>query len=482
MLISTLLYAVILQVPEPDVPTPPRPALGWFEDVKSAWAKELFEEGNFAAAAQAYEELWKSSRLAPNLYNAALARERLGHYAAAFAHYKRFLSEQRITAVERSRGEDRLQSLATRTTRMRVIVEPPNVPNIGTLTLRRSDVANWPSVELSQWDVVNGVLELRVEAGIWQLSGRIDGGKLSRVSVVAPSSGEVEARLRFEPLQVDFVITVSPPEVLANGAHLLLLPKKGGEAITIETVRASNRFRVAPGGYRVKAEARGFLPIESFITVTPESNPIVLTFRSAESLNPSTDEISEPIDLEERARKIVGVTAGTVGLGLIGGGAVFLTSGVLNLRGAHLYSNYPLFDRGSSYTINGSALIGAGVGTWVVGATALARNRERAMIAETGVGVLLLATAAPLYIKGTKCYSGISDEVTGYSRVSEGLGCAYNDFAATSIYGVGLGMVVTSAFTLATRALIRNRKPSQRRKLKLSTGFGPEGISFVGKF
>lgn len=286
----------------------PEASVGELEDAERAL--QLFEARRFAAAAEAFEALWKSTGTARYVFNAAVARERMGHEAVAYAHLRRFLAAPGLSAEERSAGEIRLKDLLLRTTPLRVVLTPPPGGDAAgvVVILELIDKGDRPPIELDPAlfgaKARPGVVEARVEAGTWRVRAQAPGARpvQEQVTVVFPDPAEVTLKLEPDAAPVEF--TVGPPEAIAAGVMVRLTPAGGGEAQVISAAEALNRVEVAPGAYQVEASAPGFAVISQRAVFGPGTAPLGLVLQPAARADEGPS--------EKKPLNAVGITLGAV--------------------------------------------------------------------------------------------------------------------------------------------------------------------------
>lgn len=141
------------------------------EGARATKALELYNQQRLLDAAVAFEGLWQDFRVPAYLFNAAIARERLGHEAQAYVHLRRFLAEP-VSADEQATAERRVQELKVRTIPLRIeVVGAPNPQNVS-FALQKMPGEEAIKVEASLLTVPGapGTYEIYVDAGSWLVS------------------------------------------------------------------------------------------------------------------------------------------------------------------------------------------------------------------------------------------------------------------------------------------------------------------------
>lgn len=203
-----------------------------------ALAKQLFREQRYLEAATAFEELWTAKQIPKGLFNAAMAREMMGHELHAFVLLREYLDIPELSASERAKAEDRLRVLQERAPKLRVVVSPADIPATrldlhvrrGAIDPGRAEVhLDGSALAVLAAPGEPGAYELPAEPGPWSLELTARGYTAGRASVTVVREQVNQTSLTLEPL-TDVVepepsnpqVPDSPPRDDAGGRSLAL--------------------------------------------------------------------------------------------------------------------------------------------------------------------------------------------------------------------------------------------------------------------
>ncbi len=238
------------------------------EQALAKQAMSLFAESRFADAARAFEVLAVETSRARYLFNAAVARERLGHEARAYVHLRRFLANAGLSPSERSQGEERLAELIERTVPLRVDLTPSPAGK-GVLIfylLQGAGKRRLPiEIRVAEFGLRDrpDSIELHVEAGTWLVHAEVPGHHPAegQLTITYPDSGVLALSLEdTSPAtkEVQIRLRLSPPAALSAGASARVLTANDEVARVVPLSEPTTRFEIEPGSYQVHVSADGF--------------------------------------------------------------------------------------------------------------------------------------------------------------------------------------------------------------------------------
>ncbi|MEZ4449949.1 MAG: hypothetical protein R3B09_10760 [Nannocystaceae bacterium] len=370
------------------------------ELAKAEKGMELFESKRFADAADVFEELWRETGTARYLFNAAVARERLGHEAIAYVHLRRFLGASGLTEEEQSAGERRLRELLLRTSPLRVALSPP--PPAGTTgsLVFTYEAGDRPPIEVDIRTFASrhqpGAVEINVEAGVWLVESRITGARPAdgRVAVLEATPGAVTLNLTADVVPVQ--ISVGPPDAIP-GATLRWTPQAGGEATVIPASQAAT-LNLVPGVYTLEVTAPGYVTTTQRAVIGPRTEPLTVNLLPTEAIGDEPKKKKgNPVGLG------LGITSGITG---IAGVAILgvAASRFQDKSGAYqLAKPADVIATSDALRINldvqerGAGLLGFGLGTATSAVLTMRRARPRAPWIEAGIGAGLAVIGGVTY-------------------------------------------------------------------------------------
>ncbi len=187
-----------------------------------AIAKQMFREQRYLEAATAFEELWTAKQIPKGLFNAAMAREMMGHELHAFVLLREYLDIPELSASERAKAEDRIRVLQERAPKLRVIVSPADIPVAGLdLHVRRGALdpsrvevhLDGSALAMLAAPGEPGAYDLPAEPGPWSLELAARGYAPGRASVTVAREQVSQTSLTLEPLTDGIEPEPSSPQV-----------------------------------------------------------------------------------------------------------------------------------------------------------------------------------------------------------------------------------------------------------------------------
>lgn len=246
-------------------------------------AKTLFREQRYLEAAVEFERLWAEQRTPKYLFNAAMAREMLGHELQAFVHLQIFIGLPELAETEIIRAKDRIAGLRERTVKLRVRVAPADLP-AGTLELnaRRAGDPTRPErpaevhldgATLAALAVSGapGVYDLPLEVGCWELefTGRGYGPGRTSIQAMRGPASQIVVWLERLVDTVEVTAEFTPAAALVAGIDVSL---QGPAPATRKRVeRSPVTWRLKPGAWTLEASAAGYEPVRRAFTAGTES-------------------------------------------------------------------------------------------------------------------------------------------------------------------------------------------------------------------
>lgn len=372
-----------------------------------ALAKKMFREQRYPEAALEFERLWSEQGTPKYLFNAAMAREMMGHELQAFVHLQALVGLQGLPEAEITRAKDRIQGLRERTVKLRVRVAPADLP-AGSLELRArrgggpEEGAAPVEVHLDGTALATlavpgapGAYDLPVEVGRWELEFTSRGHGPGRTSVQATRGPASQIVVRLERLvdTVEVTAEFTPEAALVAGLDVSL-QGPAPEKVTRKRVEGSPvTWRLKPGAWTLEANAAGYEPVQRVFTVGAE--PVRVQVQLAQA--------------PRKGRRLA------LGLGVVGG--VITISGVVALsmavsewgkvRKDHLDNTRGYFGVVDTTMLNekwdksdaalvknwhkanaGAGVFGAGLGLGIGALATLAPRQRRVAIAQVAVGAL----------------------------------------------------------------------------------------------
>jgi hypothetical protein len=289
------------------------PAPATDESPRAIKALELYNQQRLLEAAVAFEGLWHDFRVPAYLFNAAIARERLGHEAQAYVHLRRFLAEP-VSAEEKATATRRVEELKVRTIPLRIEVAGAPGPQDLSFVLQKMPAEEAIKVEASLLAVPGtpGTYEVYVDAGSWLVSPVAAGYQELKATADAQPATPATLSFRMEPGLVPFSLVVEPPDALTAGVRVRVLPKGGGDPQEFQLTGRPTELALAPGEYSVELSAPNFKPAA-----------LEIDLRSGLAIPPI---VLQPVELSETPTENSSNRALAIGFGaasaalLVGGG------------------------------------------------------------------------------------------------------------------------------------------------------------------
>lgn len=426
------------------------------------------------------------------LFNAAMAREMMGHELQAFVHLNAFLAVPGLPEAEVIKAQDRIRALKERTIKLRVRVSPADLP-AGTLALdarRRGGPevsANWSEVRLEPATLAAlavpgapGAYDLPLELGLWDLEFAGRGYKLGRTSVQAAPGPAYPVVVQLERLSdtVDVTTEFMPPAALAAGVEVVL---QGPAPTTRQRVeRSPVTLRLKPGAWTLEANAPGYETVRKDFTAGPE--PVRLQVQLAPR--------------RRDGRRLA------LGLGVAGGVIVVTGAAVLGVAGGNwggdrghreklldetaAYAKTPSTgsdprwkDASDALDLNwygangGAGIMGAGLGLGLGALAIFAQSRRRVVIVQLTTGALAILGGGVAYAFVLKAQDKQRFALVGATRVPQAAGGAFEEMgarkslkrryaegiASSLLIGVGAGLVVSGIIEAVFERKKRVRAP-----------------------
>lgn len=448
----------------PGRPAAAAPAAG--EEVvegPDALAKKMFREQRYPEAALEFERLWLEQRTPKYLFNAAMAREMMGHELQAFVHLNTLVGLPELPEAETTRAKDRIQALRERTVKLRVRVAPADLPagalelnarHLGSTGLERPVEVHLDGATLAALAVPGapGAYDLPVEVGGWELEFASSGYGPGRTSLQATPGPASQIVVRLERLAdtVNVIAEFTPGAALAAGIDISLKGPEPAQVTNQHVERSPVTWRLAPGTWTLEANAAGYEPVRTGFTVGAE--PVRLQVQLARA--------------RREGRRL------TLGLG-VAGGMMAMTGGVMLgvtltkwgvWRNALVAKTNALHHESDIKTVSddnaawneasagltriwrvtnaGAGTLGAGVGLGIGSVTALAPRRRSLWMAEISVGAAVGVGMFVAYQFGAVKPFFEYQSALGRGEVSENLDRYRTSGVAFSLLlGAGIGLV-----------------------------------------
>ncbi len=461
------------------------------EQVLAEQAMSLFAERRFADAARAFEMLAVETSGARYLFNAAVARERLGHEARAYVHLRRFLANEDLTAKERRQGKTRLAELIERTVPLRIeLMPPPGGEGWLVLYLLQGAGKRRPiEIRIAEFALPDrpGAVELQVEAGTWFVHTEVPGTRPAQgqVTITYPDSGVLTLNLEeIAPAtpEVPLSLTLSPRAVLSAGARARVLSADGEQIDVVPLTKPTTRLDLEPGRYQLQVSADGFA------TQTLEV--------SVEGREASVDvHLSEQVRSPRQRRKhnpemiVMGALGGVAwlsGVALLAPAAAkfpglrdnYVDSPFGEGCGGALAGDYCLLTKNLERQGAGAGLLGVAGGSALSMGLSLRRTRASAWI-EFGVGAAFALGGSVLLRPLAKRFPNAGVCKNDPTRCTEAAIDQHRLLAVTT--GAGLGFGGSLVVGGLMKVLLRGR---EHRRPLASTYLSPSGagVALSGRF
>jgi hypothetical protein len=450
------------------------PAPATDESPRAIKALELYNQQRLLEAAVAFEGLWHDFRVPAYLFNAAIARERLGHEAQAYVHLRRFLAEP-VSAEEQATATRRVEELKVRTIPLRI--EVAGAPQDLSFVLQKMPAEEAIKVEASLLAVrgTPGTYEVYVDAGSWLVSPVAAGYQELKATADAQPATPATLTFRMEPGLVPFSLVVEPPDALTAGVRVRVLPKGGGDPQEFQLTGRPTELALAPGEYSVELSAPNFKPAV-----------LEIDLRSGQAIPPI---VLQPVELSETPRANTSNRGLAIGFGaasaalLVGGG---VTLGISMPKAASTRDEYLNVSTPPPFTSNqwnerflslkrnlqgqavGFALVGGSLGGLIATALTPLTDRRKVVGTEIGVGAAALVGSAIAFvvIRGRLSAQLREDDARikmkdiELSSTAESLSSrAGNSNAATFLIGTGAALLAAGVFEWASLARRAGRRP-----------------------
>ncbi len=438
------------------------PAPATDESPRAVKALELYKQQRLLEAAVAFEGLWQDFRVPAYLFNAAIARERLGHEAQAYVHLRRFLAEP-VSAEEQATAARRVEELKVRTIPLRIEVVGAPAQQDLSFVLQKMPAEEAIKVEAPLLAVSGtpGTYEVYVDAGSWLVSPVAAGYQELKAIADAQPATPAALSFRMEPGLVPFSLVVEPPEALAAGVRVRVLPKAGGDAQEFQLTVPPTQLALAPGEYSVELSTPNFKPAA-----------LQIDLRSGQAIPPI---VLQPVELSETPTEDTSNRGLAIGFGaasaalLVGGG---VTLGISMPKFTSTSDKYLLIsmkapgddttnewaDQQRSVRRNlrgqatGFVLVGASLGGFIAAALTPLKDRRRVVAAEIGVGAAVLVGSTIAYAVSRERLDALFRADHAYvTRMDSD---SDNMLSATGLLKARTGRSDAAAFVLGTGAAV----------------------------
>lgn len=369
-----------------------------------ALAKKMFREQRYPEAALEFERLWSEQRTPKYLFNAAMAREMMGHELQAFVHLNALVSLPDLAEAEITRAKDRIQALRERTVKLRVRVAPADLP-AGALTLnaRHLSGSEGPAapveVHLDSATVAAlavpgapGAYDLPVEVGRWELEFTSSGYGQGRTSLQATRGPARQIVVRLERLvdTVEVTAEFTPEAALLAGIDVSLQGPAPEQVTRKRVERSLVTWHLKPGAWTLEANAAGYEPVRTAFIAGVE--PVRLRVQLAQA--------PRRLALGLGVAGGVMTVTGTVMLGILGRDWKYAKGELLdetkkgegNADAWESASNR--MRRNWEATNAGAGILGVGLGAGLGALATFARRRRPIWIVEISAGTVIAVGAA----------------------------------------------------------------------------------------
>lgn len=415
-------------------------------------AKERYANGDFVGSARAYEALWESTHAPKYIYNAGMAREAAGQRGLAVRHWRRFLAtaDVDITPAERVNLRARADDTAAENPRLEVQLEPASALGpAAVITLHPPPelvAAGVAPIDLrdpvaGDVDEPSARFKTSLDPGTWTLSltGLRGAADQTLTIELPPGPSHTIRSIALTARRVTFSVRTAPRLWLHSGADLVVT--QGGAPLQRIHLQGRPVDITAPEGpLELSATADGYHPTTVPLDLHLERPTAPLTLRL--KLDPRT---------HLRTRLGLGLGLGLPGLALLITGSTIAAGAANNIRDAIHIDNSPLHLRDNS-----AFSAGVGGGLLLSSVLGIVRPRSaRLWIPSASLGGLVA-------LAGLGAYGGVIQALRAEHpdmRVTLEEQLAYSDArsAASSIGGLGIGLLSGSLIGLATHLLLTRK-------------------------
>ncbi|HFE44935.1 MAG TPA: hypothetical protein ENJ18_05490 [Nannocystis exedens] len=425
-------------------------------------AKTLYEEGRYLDAARAFEAEFRANGRAGILYNAGLAREAAGpgNDALALLHWRQFLAEaDDITERERTEVISRISIAEARTAPVEFTYDGPPSAHPEGIILRRKGSIEADRLELD-WPQDQATLGLYVDVGKWNVQIRGPHAIAQEISFQVRRARPETMRFAIlgtqalEPMPVR--ITLGPPRALRHGINLSWTgPSPAEHPKTRKAHAPSQKWTLAPGAWTLRANAKGYKPTESLVTISDK--PVRLTI-----------ELESKVDW---TRVGLGAGLGTASAGFLITGGVLLPSRLQNADDA--YNSYIAKPANTNSTDANSrrrqletsfALIGTGIGLAIPALTAIRPSQERTYLIEAATGGAITLAAGGLLVGSASCFRKVNKNLARPIASDTYDTCHTLGLAGSAPLGLGIGLLSGASLSFAVLKGLKSSKNSKLSK------------------
>ncbi len=423
-------------------------------------AKTLYGEGRYLEAARAFEAEFRESGRTGILYNAGLAREAAGpgNDALALLHWRQFLAEANdVTDAERNELGRRISTAEARTAPIEFNYDGPPSAHPEGISLRRKGTDEADRLELN-WPQDQATLRLYVDLGKWTVEIHGPHTIAQEISFDAHRASTETMRFAITGTQalapMPVRITLGPKRALRQGINLSWTgPGPAEHPKTRKAHAPTQKWTLPPGAWTLRANAKGFKPAESLVTIS--DTPVQLT-----------------IELESK----VDWTRVGLGAGLGVASAGFLIAGGTTLPGRlktadNSYTSYtdkPTAANGESAKTGrrqletSFALVGTGIGLAIPALTALRPVKKRTYLIEAAVGGVVALSGAGLFMGSASCFRKANADHNPNNNSAldpEAFdNCRTLGFLGSAPLGLGVGLLSGASLSFAVHTVLNKRK------------------------
>jgi len=464
-------------------------------------ALDLFQADRFADAATRFEELEREFGDPRYLFNAGVARERLGQDAYAYMLFRRALASTKLSADERDATLRRVKELMSRSVRLRVSVGAGTSGTTRVILSRDDSAPVLLDPGLLAVAESRDSLEVYVEAGSWLVEASAPGYAKAESRIIVDSPAPIAVSLELEALRTPLRLEVVPEEAVRAGFRVQVRGP-GGETVDEELFLSSAEWTLPMGSYEVEVSAEGYETVVHEVNLDPDGSPLRVLLKAAE---PPVGTPALPGREKNKLALGLGVTsvasliAGSIVLGVATADGKYgvKRDGYLSLRGDP--TDAPEAKRRALHwsihgTNTGASLIGISAGSAIGALTTLIPDQRKTAIAEVATGSFAVILGAAGFGVAHAAFFDDSRSDAWYSEKSDrhercvddaaGAACpagpGEGEFASTegsldkfrtreAVYTsvLGLGLAISGS-GVAKMLLSRSRATSRRSQSKVS--------------
>lgn len=522
--------------------------LGWHpaayagDPMSADQARAAFAQGNYLAAANAFEAIYASGKEPKYRYNAGVARKRAGQLPEAIFHFSAYLAlGGRISKADATDAEQRIGESIPGTTSVAVTVAPAEALAQATISIQAAGGTRLEAplkAFLDQQGVQPGAYLLYLDARQWHVEVSAPGYQPAVASLAVGADGSARMiSLSLKPEATPIAVGVGPQAAIDAGVNLTFTDGQG--QVTEQTgAQAQQTQQLPPGNYTVRVAAPGFRTVERplivgrqphnlNISLVPDPNAVAAGPAPAPEPAPPAEAVPSLAESEghkNRAHRAMAIAYGITGAGLAGAtvglavvghnqfvnttnqnDAAIAGAGITNPAELDVLSDpqatsqfdaveaaYPksalASDMGRALSLQYAAAgtAGASVGMLITSITAAKAKRPVAWKAELGIGAVLTAAGAVWFGVQNQMYqnklAAAGPEAVRYDafRLQPAVTQQYraSGLASAIILGVGSSLTVDSGIGL----IVDRKKSGQRAQVSPVVGPSQAGVSISGRF